>query len=387
MEPRKIRVGLIVRWPTGGIRTHLKYLYRYLPPGKYAPTLIAPGGEETDYLCENLRHADLTPIIVRGGMKEFAQKVWGLLLRKQVDVVHTHGFTSVGIAALPARLARVPHLATIHDVVTPATRERLGALGLRALSGTLALANCVQAVGVDACRNLETLPRAPLLPHSRLITIRNGVDLVQFGNVAPRPFKRDLGLSEDTFLIGFFGRFMAQKGFRVLVSAIQKIVAAGTAPRPLRVVAVGEGGYMREDQAEIERLGLTDYFRFLPPIENPAPSIAGLDCLVMPSRWEALSILAMEVLCLGTPLIATDCIGLRELTEASAARTVPVDDVQALADALLAEMTTSSRAASEAFAIEARRSFDVVPRVREIDATLEQLIDRRPVLLAAEGRR
>lgn len=43
----------------------------------------------------------------------------------------------------------------------------------------------------------------------------------------------------------------------------------------------------------------------------------------MPSRWVAFGLLAVEALCAGTPLIASDCIGLREVVEDTPAVVVP----------------------------------------------------------------
>jgi glycosyltransferase involved in cell wall biosynthesis len=364
-EPQKI--ALIVRWPTGGIRTHLKYLYRYLRPGAYQPVLVAPPGTETDFLIANLGVTpENTVIVSEAGGVAFARAVWQVCAGRRVDLVHSHGFTSAAVAGPIARLRGKPHVATIHDVVTDTMHRRLGWFGLRALSASLGFADIVHAVGADAADNLRTLPKFPLLRAPRLVAVRNGVDISQFTGVTARDFKAELGLTPDVFLLGFFGRFMAQKGFRVLIEAVQRL-SQRPLPRPLVVVAAGEGGFLREDRDEVKRRGLDAYFRFVPPLENPAPSLLALDCLVMPSRWEALSVLAMEILCLGTPLIASSCIGLREVIENTPARAVPPGDAEALAQAIFAELSMDRRAEFERYAPIARAEFDVRRGAAEIE--------------------
>ena len=67
--------------------------------------------------------------------------------------------------------------------------------------------------------------------------------------------RAELGIDPHTFLVGFFGRFMAQKGFRTLVDAIGLLQRAQDTPN-ITVLAVGSGGFIREDKDYIQGLGL-----------------------------------------------------------------------------------------------------------------------------------
>jgi len=70
----------------------------------------------------------------------------------------------------------------------------------------------------------------------------------------------------------------------------------------------------------------------MPFTPNVASVIKGLDLVVMPSLWEACGLLAMETLVAGTPLIASDCIGLREVVRGTPACVVPSKDSKRLAE-------------------------------------------------------
>ena len=371
-------VAVVVRWPTGGIRTHLKYLYTRLPAGKYRPIVIAPAGVETDFLLANLAGTSVVhQPLETGSPARLIGGIWSALRAAKVDLVHSHGFTSAALAALPARLVRVPHVATIHDVVTPELEKRLGQHGRFALGRALQLATVVQAVGEDAGENLRQKLLTRGFADRRLKVVRNGIDLAQFTDVQPRGLRAELGVGDDTFIVGFMGRFMAQKGFRTLIDAVD-LMRRRSQARGLRVVAVGDGGFIREDRAEVERRALQPYFSFLPPVENAAPTMAALDCLVMPSRWEAYSVLAGEALSLGVPLIASDCIGLREAVVDTPARMFPAGDAEELATAIEQEMQDPSRRRCMDFVAEARQRFDVQNAAVAMDAIFSGLLDVRP---------
>ena len=51
---------------------------------------------------------------------------------------------------------------------------------------------------------------------SKLVVIPNGIETKRFFIDDREDWRKQLDLSKGTFLIGFFGRFMAQKGFKYL---------------------------------------------------------------------------------------------------------------------------------------------------------------------------
>ena len=57
----------------------------------------------------------------------------------------------------------------------------------------------------------------------KVIAIPNGIEVEPFLKAEKRDLRRELGLPRESFLIGFLGRFMSQKGFRYLVDALEQI--------------------------------------------------------------------------------------------------------------------------------------------------------------------
>ena len=373
--PRTRDYLLNVRFPTGGIRTHLKYLDVLAPrtASDPAPVLVCPDDAEGAALASTLgippeRFAsprakspvDLALAIVRGCRESGAR------------VIHSHGFTAALIAMPAVLLFRARHVVTVHDLVTPGLLEQAGKIRACVLGLVLRRAYAVHAVSEDCAASLDTLPF--MRNASNVVTIPNGIDTSQFSNVVATDLRRLCGVGDETFLVGFFGRFMGQKGFRTLIDAIEIANQHPGVPKML-VICSGGGGFVREDRAYLDAKGLSSQFRFLDHVENVAPLIAGVDAVAMPSRWEAYGLLAAEVLTVGTPLVASTCSGLREVTRGTPARTFPPGDAKALCEALIAEAMSPSKESAREFAAIARQRFDFTTnakRIRELLAAADK---------------
>ena len=140
------------------------------------------------------------------------------------------------------------------------------------------------------------------------------------------------------FWIGFFGRFMGQKGFRLLVDAVEQIVKARELDPLPHVVTFGWGGFIREDYQYLREKGLGDHFHQMPQTDDMAAALKGVDVVAMPSRWEACGLLGMEALSAGVPIVGSGCVGLREVLRGSPAHIVGAGKIDALKSALIDEL-------------------------------------------------
>jgi glycosyltransferase involved in cell wall biosynthesis len=372
----KKNVLLVVRWPVGGIRTFLRYVYKDCDPDAYAFTVVAPQLEELRVLLEeDLAHLDITyePLDPTPSFLQLKRRAATLLFGRRFDMVHSHGFTSGLSVALSAFLSRTTHLMTSHDVVNPEQFEGSGGSIKRKVIGRMfSLIDEIHSVSHDAQENL--LSFFPQIDQQKCRVIPNGIEVQRFQEAAPRDLRTEFGLSDDLFLVGFMGRFMAQKGFRYLVEAMEILVRADGLPRRPVILTFGWGGFIREEQEIIREKGLEEQFRFLPFTANVAASIKGLDALAMPSLWEACGLLAMEVLACGTPLIATNCIGLREFVSDTPATVVAPRDGEALAQAIQSHMENNRRGEFQGFVETACRRYDVAQQVAEVFARYRALM-------------
>lgn len=348
----------IVRWPVGGIRTYLRELLRQEVFNGVRFKIVMPRTDESIHLADEIARPGVQCVLTANDNGALLRQTWIESRRNRFSLLHAHGFTSAMTSFAAARAYRLPLLLTAHDVFTEGQYQgHLGRLKRFAVEAVLRRVDAIHAVTQDGASNLtEYLPAVAKGP-CRLTVIPHGINIAGFNGSASRNVRAELNLSDGVVLFGFFGRFMAQKGFRTLVEATGKLVADGLADR-FRVICVGGGGFVREDTAFIEQCGLTRQFAFLPFERHIGPSLKGMDAVVMPSLWEASGLLAMEAMVSGTPLIASTCIGLRETIAGTPARGVAPKDASALASAMRAEMESPSKGASQAFVATAIERFD-----------------------------
>ncbi|TCI04442.1 glycosyltransferase family 1 protein [Corallincola luteus] len=304
---------LVVRWPISGIRNYLRYVYQTPFFDDYHLTIVAPDLDFARYFGEYLPTHQFRLKIADNSLKGLMLATHHALREQEYDLVHSHGFTSAIAALLPTKLARKKHLLTVHDVFQSGQfKSWYGPLKKWALTRVFRQTDQLLTVSEDCEQNLyEFLPG---MRGANVKAILNGVNSEQFKQATAVDLALEYKECQGRFLIGFMGRFMSQKGFRYLVEAIAELAEDDSLPcKPLVVAFGGMGGFVREDRAFIEARGLDQYFFFHPYTDNVGGSMKGLDLMAMPSLWEACGLLAMEALCAGVPLVATNCIGLREV--------------------------------------------------------------------------
>ena len=122
---------------------------------------------------------------------------------------------------------------------------------------------------------------------ARISVIRNGVDLSRFDNPpAPVQLRRELGLPDDTPLVGVVSRLTRLKGLEHFLEAAAMIKARVPT---VRFLIVGETspmdrGYLGELQRYAERCGVAPYVTFT-GLRNDVPAVlASLTVSVMPVK-------------------------------------------------------------------------------------------------------
>jgi glycosyltransferase involved in cell wall biosynthesis len=111
-------------------------------------------------------------------------------------------------------------------------------------------------------------------------------------------------------------------------------------------------------------------------VPDVLPLLRQLDLLVVPSLWEASSLVSMEAMAAGVPVLGTDCIGLREVLRDTPSRAVRAGDEVDLCRGLRQALARPWAAAARAFAAEACERFDnarAAGRLLELYAALAGL--------------
>lgn len=128
------------------------------------------------------------------------------------------------------------------------------------------------------------------------------------------------------FVFGAIGRFHEQKGFDDLITAFRN-----PALDAARLVIAGAGA----QESRLRALaGDVPNIAFIGPVDDPASFYARVDCVVIPSRWEAFGLVASEAMASGRLVIASKLDGLTEQVRKNGVLIEP-DNVIALGEAML----------------------------------------------------
>lgn len=129
------------------------------------------------------------------------------------------------------------------------------------------------------------------------------------------------------------GSLIYRKGFDLLIKAF---ATSGLSEQGIRIVIIGEGEEREKLQKQIASFNLGDSVILVG--RKTKAEIVKILCeshaFILPSRSENLSVAVLEALSVGLPVIATICGGIRECINEKNGILVPVEDIQALCDAL-----------------------------------------------------
>lgn len=213
----------------------------------------------------------------------------------------------------------------------------------------------------------EAEPFAGALRSGLAVEIANGVDLARATALSAAPAPHPW-LDEAVPVVLGIGRLRPQKNFDLLIEA----VARARAGRRMRLVIIGGG-----TAAERERLtllaahaGLGDDFRLAGETDNVFAWLARAAVFALPSRWEGSSLVLLEALASGIPVVASRLAGdaAMVLDEGRYGLLFDGRDAGAVAAALLRQSSADAvrpgaRARDYAMAVTAGRYADLAEQV------------------------
>lgn len=269
-----------------------------------------------------------------------------ILRRDRPDVIHIHNAYWMGLSAMFwARRMNIPIVATNHFMPENAILNLKGVQWLyRPLEWTIwrflvafhDRADYVTSPTPTATALLETHGlTAPLEP------ITNGIDTAVFKPGQPtKAVIAKLGLATDRPIILYVGRLDGEKRLDVLLDAMPAVLERTSA----QLVLAGYGRSSDELKAQSARLGITGdvvFTGFIDEADKPLLYNAAA-VFTITSPAELQSIVTLEAMASGLPVVAVDVAALHELChDGHNGYLFPHQDSAALADKLVAVLINS----------------------------------------------
>ncbi len=306
----------------GGAGVHVQYLSREL--AKLMPVDVRCFGDQNQ-VSGNLSALGYGLVSDAYTCPKPLKSVFGALQRCldfnttniDADVVHCHTWYAHFGGILAKLNYGIPLVVTVHSLepLRPWKREQLGGgydFTCWLERTTLEMADAVIAVSEETKRDVNKLFHvAPEKMH----VIYNGIDLDEYRPVTSKNALKRFGINPVEPYILFVGRITRQKGIIHLVNAIRhmnpgfQVVLCAGAPDTAEIAAEMKSAVSAAQRARPGVIWIEEMVDTKSKVELYSNAAA----FVCPSIYEPFGIINLEAMACGTPVVASNVGGIKEV--------------------------------------------------------------------------
>jgi UDP-glucose:(heptosyl)LPS alpha-1,3-glucosyltransferase len=218
----------------------------------------------------------------------------------------------------------------------------------------------------------------PRLAESRLVKLFNGIDLQRFDpNARPQAgveVRRRYGISPEKIVALMLAQDFERKGLKEAIEALARV-----ADRRMILLVAG-----RDDPSVYRRLaeslGVADRVLFAGATDDPYAFYQSADFFVLPTRHDPCSLVVLEALAMGLPVISTVFNGACEIMRGGLAGTVLDDpsDLPALAAAMEGMLDESRREQMRRECVTLRPQLSQETHLHALEGIYQKIVERIP---------
>lgn len=345
-------VRIIARLNVGGPAKHVVWLTGALQDQNYRSLLVTgsvpPGEEDMSYFAEE---AGVKPFYIPEMSREISPndavtvwKIFRLLLRERPDIVHTHTAKAgtVGRVAgffyrwltpgtLIGKPRRCKFVHTYHGHVFHSYYGRGKTRIFLAIERLLARLVTDRLIVISEQQRAEIGNDFRVGRPGQIKIVPLGLDLQVFANHATRRarFREELGVDDETVLIGIVGRLTEIKNHRMFLNSAARLKTR----KEMRFVVIGDGSLRQALEEQARSLELSNVI-FAGGRKDPEYFYPALDIVGLTSLNEGTPLTLIEAMANARPVVATSVGGVVDLLRDGRGICVPSGDEEAFAAAL-----------------------------------------------------
>lgn len=278
--------------------------YRHIDRSKVQFDFVVDGYEKT-YLDEEIRFLGGKVYHVEPYKKNifrYMGQIYKIVRKNHYDIVHTNMNTLSFFSLFPAWLAGA-RCRILHNHSTAVRSEGLRyvmKMVLRPLAPLFAnhYAACSRLAGAWMYGESK-------LEQGNVTIVANAVDLREYAysEKLREKYRKDLGLSNETFVVGHVGRFAYQKNHPFLLKVFREIVRQHA---DSALLLIGDGELRAAIEECADSYGLRDKVHFLGLRDDVKSLYSSMDAFVLPSWFEGLPVVSVEAQANGLPCFFSD---------------------------------------------------------------------------------
>lgn len=335
----------------GGTAERTFQMSRFLARSGVDTKVLALDIELNESIADALKPATLVSIaclLKRFYVPKFEWKRIKSLVA-EADIIHLMGHWGVlnALVYIAARRANKPYVVCPAGALPLFGRSRIIKHIYNLLIGNSIIRNAAGWIAVTKSEFSQFEQYG--INASRITVIPNGVDVDHFLPIDSSEFRKKFALSHLPIIL-FMGRLNAIKGPDLLLEAFIK--AQNKIPKCQLVFAGPDGGMLQMLQQRAVEVGLEKSVHFLGYLDGKDKVMAyqAATLMIVPSRLEAMSIVALEAAVSGTPVMLTDQCGFGEVKSICSDFEVPAS-ASGIADGLVKLLNNSDKLEKDAIAL------------------------------------
>jgi glycosyltransferase involved in cell wall biosynthesis len=294
----------------GGLELYMYRCCREL--GKSAEVIPLVSGEGRLY--ERLQRDGMKPRVISRRNRALpllaARRLARLIDEQQVDIIHLHWTKDIPLAAFAKAFSRrKPMLVSTRQMqITRPKKDLYHDFLYRQLDLNITI---TEALAKDM--------RGFLNPAyaDRVVPLYYGVapPPAVLEEAARRVLRSELGIGEETFLVGLIGRIKRYKGQHLLVEAIGKALSGGEDVAALIVGHAMEPEYLDELKRQVEENGWSERILFRDFVEQPQLLMQACDAVALTTVEETFGLVLVEAMRAGVAVVGSDRGGVPEIID------------------------------------------------------------------------
>lgn len=272
-------------------------------------------------------------------------KIFSINKKSPIKLIHAQDTGYSALAAIIAgKIMKIPVVLSSHgirhknieSVLTGRFRKILLKFEYDLDIFTIKNANSLIAINPDIKMYYEKIigKTVEFIPNS--IKIKN----FEFSSTARSLIRKDLGIDDQTKLVGYIGRLSPEKNLITLLNSFTKVIRDNSF---VRLIIVGSGPQEFLLREEARKHHIEDKVIFYGLRNDVTKILSALDIFVLPSYGEGLSSALLEAMSCGRAIICSDISGNRLLiTHNKEGLLICPDKTEEISDAIQLLVTNDS---------------------------------------------
>jgi len=298
-----IRIAQIMgKWLGGGVEAVVMNYYRHIDRNKIQFDFICDA-DSTDIPYEEIESLGGKVILIPPYQKAFKyhRELKKVLKEGNYKIVHSHINTLSVFSLWAARSAKIPvRIAHSHSTTNKKEKKK------NIVKQVLRPFSKVFATDYFACSELagRWLFGNKVFDKGKVYILNNAIDLDKFkyDDKIRKVKRKELGINDNTLVIGHIGRFVEQKNHRFLIDIFNEIHKKN---KNSVLLLAGQGPLQEEIKEKVNTLRLKNSVKFLGQRNDANELYQAFDVFLLPSLYEGLGMVLIEAQCSGLPCLAS----------------------------------------------------------------------------------